>query len=198
MSELEYDTNFATWLTAAGITPASTPINIRGVIHQILQNLNGVGVGSMLGRTQYAPSTAHTYSPVAAATGLTALDSTNLAVTFKVPASGSVLVRLTGWVTGPAAAATSTIFGVTSTTASPGTVVGVTALAGVSPTATAADNGDLSVATILVTGLTATASLTWYFAASFSGTQSSIVAQGATAATTVPTGAPAVIEVWAA
>ena len=39
MSELEYDTNFATELLAAGITPSKNPINLRGVIKQIIQNL---------------------------------------------------------------------------------------------------------------------------------------------------------------
>ena len=43
MAEIEYDNNYATWLTAAGLTPNSNPINLRGVIHQILQNLNSGG-----------------------------------------------------------------------------------------------------------------------------------------------------------
>jgi hypothetical protein len=39
VSELEYSSSYATWLTAAGITPSATPINLRGVVHQILQNM---------------------------------------------------------------------------------------------------------------------------------------------------------------
>lgn len=39
MSELEYSSNYSVWLTAAGITPTANPVNLRGVIHQILQNM---------------------------------------------------------------------------------------------------------------------------------------------------------------
>ena len=39
MSELEYSNVYATWLTTAGITPSSNPINLRGVIHLVLQNM---------------------------------------------------------------------------------------------------------------------------------------------------------------
>jgi hypothetical protein len=39
MSELEYDHNWATELTSAGITPASNPINLRGVIKAILSGM---------------------------------------------------------------------------------------------------------------------------------------------------------------
>ena len=43
MSELEYSNQYAAWLTAAGLTPNSNPINLRGVVHQILENLGGGG-----------------------------------------------------------------------------------------------------------------------------------------------------------
>lgn len=36
MSELEYDAAWITQLTNAGITPATNPINVRGVIKAIL------------------------------------------------------------------------------------------------------------------------------------------------------------------
>lgn len=39
MSELEYDSGWATQLTNAGITPTSNPINIRGVIKLVLANM---------------------------------------------------------------------------------------------------------------------------------------------------------------
>lgn len=39
MSELEYSSSYATWLTSAGITPSANPINLRGVVHQMLQNM---------------------------------------------------------------------------------------------------------------------------------------------------------------
>jgi hypothetical protein len=160
---------------------------------------NGPGVpGVLLARAAFAPSTVTTYTLVAVATGLTALDSTNLKVVFIAPPSGNVMVELQGFCKGGAGAATSVIFGITSTTASPGTVVGVTGLVWLSPTATAADNGTLANMTQLITGLTPGASLTWYFAATDSGTAATILAQGPTVATTVPTGAPAVIAVYAA
>lgn len=40
MSELEYDHNWSAELLNAGITPASDPINLRGVIKQIIANLS--------------------------------------------------------------------------------------------------------------------------------------------------------------
>lgn len=43
MSELEYDKNWAGELLAAGITPASTPLNIRGLLKQIIEHLGGLG-----------------------------------------------------------------------------------------------------------------------------------------------------------
>ncbi len=196
--DIEYDSSYAGWLTGAGITPEKDPVSIKSVVKQIAANLNAVGTGGMLARTQYAPATAQTYNLVAAATGLTALDTTNLAVTFKAPTSGAVLVRLTAFSQGGAAAGTSIVFGVVSTSSSPGTVVGVTELANLTPTATAADNGEIGVCTQIVSGLTAATSYTWYFAGMYSGTASKVVAHGSTSATAVPTGAPAVIEVWAA
>jgi hypothetical protein len=39
MSELEYDHNWATELTAAGITPPSNPLNLRGVLKAIIGNM---------------------------------------------------------------------------------------------------------------------------------------------------------------
>lgn len=47
MSELEYDKNYPVWLTAAGITPTTDPINLRGVVHAILQHLGGGGAGTV-------------------------------------------------------------------------------------------------------------------------------------------------------
>lgn len=46
MSELEYDANYATWLTNAGITPSSTPINTRGVLKAILAWIQGGALSS--------------------------------------------------------------------------------------------------------------------------------------------------------
>lgn len=148
-----------------------------------------------LGYVQFAPPSVTTYTLVASATGITRLDATNLVVTFTVPASGQVYATLGGFVKGGAAAATSTVFGIVSTTTSPGTVVGVLGLVNLTPTGTAADNGTFCTMTQLVTGLTPSASLTWYFGAMYNGTASSVLAQGTTSQTTVPTGAPAFMEI---
>lgn len=156
--------------------------------------------GSLLARSQYAPASVDTAALVAAATGLTALNFTTggnvPSVTFTPPPSGDVVVRVRAFVKGGAAAATSVVFGVVSSTASPGSVVGVTGLVFLTPTATAGDNGVLCELAQLITGLSG--SQTWYFAAMYSGTQPSVLAQGSTSQTAVPTGAPALIEVYAA
>jgi hypothetical protein len=55
MSELEYDGSWATELTNAGITPATTPINLRGVIKAILGWIQG-GALSSAAVTTTAPS----------------------------------------------------------------------------------------------------------------------------------------------
>lgn len=161
-----------------------------------------VGAGALLARSQYAPSSADTVALTVATTGLTALNFTTggnvPTVTFKVPPSGAVLVRGSVFIEGGAAAGTSVILGLTSTTSAPGTVVGVTGLAGFTPTATAADDGQIYVMTQVITGLTQGTSEVWYLAAMYSGTQPTAHAHGPTAQTTVPTGAPAVLEVWSA
>jgi hypothetical protein len=153
--------------------------------------------GMLLSRAQYAPTTASVIAVMAAATGLTFLNA-NLVTTFEAPASGNVLVRMSAFCYGGAAASTSVIFGIVSSTASPGTLVGTSGLAWRTPTAIPNADGAYNSMPILVTGLTAGTSYTWYFAASYSGTQPSIIAQGGSTNTTVPTGAPAIIEVYAA
>jgi hypothetical protein len=50
------------------------------------------GGGGLLARVQYAPSVLHTYSTVSATPS--AMDATNLTISFTAPASGDVLVRL--------------------------------------------------------------------------------------------------------
>ena len=96
MSELEYDTNFATWLTAAGITPSATPINIRGVVHQILQNLQG------------APSPSVTTPTLGAAAQL-AQTTMRATIYIDVTAGGNLVVAI-----GPTVGVASTIFSGTS------------------------------------------------------------------------------------
>jgi hypothetical protein len=199
----EYDSNYPVWLSGAGITPPSNPVGIRGMFKAILANLNAVGVGGMLARVTYAPATVDTATPIVSSTGLTSLNFTTGAdqpFTFIAPASGSVLVNVSCFIKGGAAAASSTVLGLVSTahTTSPGTVVGVAGLASLTPTATAADNGQYCTMKQIITGLTAAQSYTWYPAAMYSGTATSILAQGTTSQTTVPTGAPLVVEVWTA
>ena len=198
MSEPLYDSNYNTWLTNAGITTAPNPASLYDVIQAILANQ-----AKPLARTQYAPSSVDTSACVVSSTGLTSVYFTtghDQAVTFTAPPSGNVLFTMQAFVQGGAAAGTSTVFGIVSTThaSSPGTVVGVLGLAELTPTATAADNGQICNMSQLVTGLTAAQSYTWYGAAMYSGTATSILAQGTTSQTTVPTGAPYVIEVFGA
>ena len=45
MSEYDYDHNWGPELLAAGITPTSTPISLRGVIQQIISTLGTIGGG---------------------------------------------------------------------------------------------------------------------------------------------------------
>ena len=156
--------------------------------------------GEVLGGSIYAPAVAVPYALVVATTGLTALDTVNLKATFEVPENGIVIPKCQAFIKGGAAAATSVILGVTSTDAthSPGTIVGVTALVALTPTATAADNGQLVALEFPpVSGLTPGEELTWYLAGAYSGTQPSVIAQGGALVTTVPTGAPAVFKVSA-
>jgi hypothetical protein len=158
----------------------------------------GAGPGTLLSRAANAPSTATTYTLVVATTGLTALDATNLVCTFVVPPTGAVLVKLTGFCKGPATVQSKAIFGVVSSTASPGTLQGSTALVYNAPTATALDNAAIATSAHLITGLTPGAVLTWYFAGMYTTGACTVIAQGGNSNTTVPTGAPAVMEIWAA
>ncbi len=47
----EYDANYASWLTAAGITPVKTPVDLKQVVHQLSQNLGGAGTTGPSGVT---------------------------------------------------------------------------------------------------------------------------------------------------
>ena len=140
-------------------------MSLKSVIKTILGNLNAVGAGGMLARTTYSPTTADPATPIVSSTGLTSLNFTtgvDRPITFTVPTSGAVLVRITCFVKGGAAAGTSVVLGLTSNahTSSPGTVVGTTGLVYLTPTATAADNGSLVTYAQVVTGLTAAAATT--------------------------------------
>jgi len=133
-----------------------------------------------------------TYTCVSPVTGLTALDSTNLSVTFTAPSSGSVLVRLTAQCEG-GTTGEFVWFGLTSTTASPGTLVGVVGLVWVAPSSTAADNRDMCTMEQIITGLSG--SYTWYFAAMGNGTN--VVAGSVVTNTGTGEQAPIVMEIVA-
>lgn len=108
--------------------------------------------GGLLAHTSYDPSTATSYSP---SSTLTALDTTNLAVTFTVPSSGAVLVMAEAvFVSGATGGAY--YLGATNSAGQVGTAQEV------------ADEGPgykRRIASTLIGGLTAGDSLTWYLAA---------------------------------
>ena len=199
MSEPKYDSNYATYITNAGsAVNTSTPPALGDVLNAVANQR-----GTLLASVAYAPTTVDTCTVVVSSTGLTSVyfsTGHDQAVTFTAPASGKVLFSMSAFVKGGAAAATSTVFGIVSTTqaTSPGTVVGVLGLASLTPTATAADNGQTCYMQQIVTGLTVGTAYTWYGAAMYSGTGTTILAQGTTSQTTVPTGAPYVVTVEAA
>ena len=199
MSEPKYDSNYATYITNSGSSVSTaTPPALGDVLNAATSQ-----PGNILARLSYAPATADTATIVVSSTGLTSINFTtgvDQGITFTVPASGRVLFTMNAFLKGGAAAGTSTVFGITNQvhTTSPGTVVGLLGLVNLTPTATAADNGQICTMSQVVTGLTAAQSLTWYGAAMFSGTATSIIAQGTTSQTTVPTGAPYVLTVESA
>ncbi len=45
MSEQSIDTNWATYLTAVGITPSKNPLDLRACLHQIIQNIGSGSAG---------------------------------------------------------------------------------------------------------------------------------------------------------
>ena len=155
--------------------------------------------GSLLARKQYAPSSATTYTLVSIATGVTALDATNLSVTFVAPPSGDVLVRLTALAQGDNVVGDKVLFAVVSSTSSPGTLVGVVGLVYTSVvTAAATDDEGLVTMEQVITGLSPGTSYTWYFAGAYVTAAGKVIVQGGASNTTTPTGAPAVMSVFAA
>jgi hypothetical protein len=153
--------------------------------------------GQLLARAFNAPSTATTYSPVVVTTGLTALDTTNLKVTFVGPPSGEVEVQLSGYVSSTTADK-ELYFGVVSSTASPGTLVGVLARVYGTPSVVT-DTPGCTVLMSQLISVTPGTSYTWYFAAATTtAAEPTIIAQGGAAVTTAATGAPAFIKVYAA
>ena len=95
MSELEYDVNFATELTNAGITPATNPINLRGVLKAILGNLQG--------------QTVTVTTPTLGAAAQLAQTTQKATVNIDVTAAGNLVVAI-----GPTVSVATTLFSGTS------------------------------------------------------------------------------------
>lgn len=108
-----------------------------------------------LAAVNYDPTTAGTKA-CTGALAMTAMDTTNLRLTFTVPSNGRVLVRLAGTITG-AATMPSILLGVMESTTVRGRMAPMTGGAG---TIAATSFLPIEVA-FVVTGLTASASLTW-------------------------------------
>jgi hypothetical protein len=91
MSELEYDTNYATWAAAAGITPATSPLSLKGLIKALCT-------------AQGAPSITVTTPTLGAAAQLaqTTLQST---IMIDVTTAGNLVVAI-----GPTSGVANTIF----------------------------------------------------------------------------------------
>src|SRR5208282_852299 len=128
------------WMGCGGASGTALLYSGGPLTTQLLGTGSNVALpGSLITRTQYAPSTADTSSTVVSSTGLTSVyfsTGHDQAVTFTAPFSGAVTFRMQAFVKGGAGAATSTVFGIASTTeaTSPGTVVGVLGLVQLTPT----------------------------------------------------------------
>lgn len=151
----------------------------------------------LLAKTQYAPAVAVSYAASTTALTLTVMDTTNLTVTFTAPTSGSVLMRLSGYLV-LANASVPCVWGLV-THGGTTLVAPVALVAGGATTPT----GPKSVA-ILVTGLTPGNSYQWDWVHAQGTTASlSLIAQGyqtqvGAVLSAAPTGTPAVMEVWSA
>ncbi len=169
-----------TWDAAYGVefVVASTNIVYGGLDDTTGGNQFG-GVGfeiydtpGLLAWANYDPSTADTSKLISANSAITALDTTNLRLTFTAPSSGNVQVRLRGVASGTTGATANWTFGILDGA----TVRGRTRGAGgyhdtsTSPVATSqwAHEG-----VMLVTGLTAGTSYTWDAAYGVDATQAS-------------------------
>lgn len=143
--------------------------------------------GFLLAVAQYAPGTLSTYSVSSSA--LTALDTTNLTVSFTVPASTNVVVKFSA-VMAPAA---SGVLGLGLLNHSGGAQLGKTLSTAMSGGAPA---GQVTAAWYL-TGLSA-GTLGIDIAAGSSAGTANVYAQGATGAVNGSNAGPAVLTVWAA
>jgi hypothetical protein len=147
--------------------------------------------GVLLGAVSYAPTSTVSYTVAVAGGGfpVVALDTTNLAVTVTVPASGRLLVRLSAVATIGSATSFGMWFGAATTS---GVVLGNQQKIG---TALSTAVPNRYAASILITGQTPGASVPVYFAA---GTQSSGSVVADTGSSSSAPNGPAVMEVWTA
>jgi hypothetical protein len=147
----------------------------------------GGGGTSLLARVQYVPSLEDTYSTTSQTVAV--VDATNLTVSFKAPASGDVLIRLTGTVEVTGTYEYWALLDHTSSAqrGSTATVAG------------ANDAANAVTAVFLLTGLTpnTTYQVDWAFAAA-SGSTAYLIVQGATGIPSQANAGPATMEVWSA
>jgi hypothetical protein len=142
---------------------------------------------SLLAAVQYAPSVIATYDLTA--TSITAVDATNLTISFTAPTSGDVLVRLSGFTTleGAVAGTSYLQFGLVTH----GTSTQVGGLACMLAPATNTTWGMNLSAQFLLTGLSGTVSLDWAYK-NVSGDNAYLQAGAAGVS------APAILEAWSA
>lgn len=122
----------------------------------------------LLGAAHYDPSSAAVSSSVAVAAAMTALDTTNLRLTFTAPSSGNVYVRLRGVVSGTTTATLTNYWGVLDGATVRFRSRGIGGQNGAS--GTAATDQLVTEASGLVTGLTPGTSYTWDAAFAAEGT----------------------------
>lgn len=92
------DTSDAHDASAISVVPFATiaATDVQAALQEVYSEAGGGGsTTELLGVAQYDPGTGGSYTTTS--TSLVDVDATNLAVTFTAPASGKVLVRLTGY-----------------------------------------------------------------------------------------------------
>jgi hypothetical protein len=149
------------------------------------------GGGGLLAITKYAPATNTIFSTTS--TSLADLDTTNLSITFTVPSSGKVIVRLSAYADNSSSA--QQYFWALRTTA-PALVSG----ASVGPNRDT--NGQTQTGDIYITGLTPAASVTYRWAHGITGGATGrVIAGPGVTSSTVSTSdmfQPAIMQVWTA
>jgi hypothetical protein len=147
---------------------------------------------NLLAIVQYAPSTRSTYT--SNSTTLAAMDATNLTASFTAPASGAVLIRLTGYVDAPTSAV-HTVWGITDHTTT-------TTLYGVQMYVMGTTSPATYSAAQRITGLTpgTVYQMDWALASDTASSTVTVFVRGLTGTTagTATQGSPALMEVWAA